>query len=116
RGKDEAGGRESALALRAPPGTLVHDVETGEVIADLRAAGERAIVARGGRGGRGNRHFATPTTRAPRRAEPATPADERELRLELRGLADAGLLVFTNEGKSTLIHAVSAALPRDADY
>src|SRR5262252_1907554 len=116
RGKDQNGARGSDLVLRVPPGTVVHDVETGEVIADLRVAGERAIVARGGRGGRGNRHFATPTNRAPRRAEPATPADERELRLELRVLADAGLLGFPNVGKSTLIRAVSAARPRVADY
>jgi len=116
RGKDQDGARGSDLVLRVPPGTIVHDVETGEVIADLRAVGERAIVARGGRGGRGNRHFATPTNRAPRRAEPATPADDRELRLELRVLADAGLLGVPNVGKSTLIRAVSAARPRVADY
>src|SRR5262245_60868502 len=116
RGKDQDGARGSDLVLRVPPGTVVHDVETGEVLADLRAAGERAIVARGGRGGRGNRHFATSTNRAPRRAEPATPAEERELRLELRVLADAGLLGFPNVGKSTLIRAVSAARPRVADY
>ena len=116
RGKDQDGARGSDLVLRVPPGTLVHDAGTGEQLADLRAAGERAVIARGGRGGRGNRHFATSTNRAPRRTEPATPAEERELRLELRVLADAGLLGFPNVGKSTLIRAVSAARPRVADY
>jgi GTP-binding protein len=116
RGKDQDGARGGDLVLRVPPGTLVHDAGTGEPLADLRRAGERAVVARGGRGGRGNRHFATPTNRAPRRAEPATPPEERELRLELRVLADAGLLGFPNVGKSTLIRAVSAARPRVADY
>src|SRR5439155_768103 len=116
RGKDEHGARGADLVLRVPPGTLVHDAETEELLADLRAAGERAVVARGGRGGRGNMHFATPTNRAPRRAEPGTPGEQRALRLELRVLADAGLLGFPNVGKSTLVRAVSAARPRVADY
>jgi len=116
RGKDQHGACGADLVLRVPPGTLVYDAEAGELLADLRAAGERAVVARGGRGGRGNMHFATPTNRAPRRAEPGTPGERRELRLELRVLADAGLLGFPNVGKSTLIRAVSAARPRVADY
>src|SRR5438552_3308521 len=116
RGKDQDGARGADLVLRVPPGTLVYDAETDELRADLRATGERAVVARGGRGGRGNMHFATPTNRAPRRAEPGTPGERRALRLELRVLADAGLLGFPNVGKSTLIRAVSAARPRVADY
>src|SRR5881398_2510613 len=84
RGKDEHGARGADLVLRVPPGTLVRDAETAELLADLSAAGERAVVARGGRGGRGNMHFATPTNRAPRRAEQGTPGEQRALRLELR--------------------------------
>jgi GTP-binding protein len=116
RGKDQHGARGADLILRVPCGTLVLDVETGEHLADLRHAGERAVVARGGHGGRGNMHFATPTNRAPRRAEPGIAGERRELRLELRVLADAGLLGFPNVGKSTLVRAVSAARPRVADY
>jgi GTP-binding protein len=116
RGKDQYGARGRDLELAVPPGTLVHDADSGDLLADLRAPGERAIVARGGRGGRGNLHFATATNRAPRRAEPGTKGEERTLRLELRLLADAGLLGMPNVGKSTLIRAVSAARPRVADY
>jgi GTP-binding protein len=116
RGKDQHGARGADLVLRVPPGTLVFDVATDEPLADLRTPGERAVVAHGGRGGRGNIHFATPTHRTPRRAEPGTPGERRELRLELRVLADAGLVGFPNVGKSTLIAAVSAARPRVADY
>ena len=116
RGKQQYGARGADLELRVPPGTAVHDAETGELLADLRAPGARTIVARGGRGGRGNMHFATSTHRAPRHAEPGTAGEQRELRLELRVLADAGLLGFPNVGKSTLIRAVSAARPRVADY
>jgi GTP-binding protein len=116
RGKDQYGARGEDLAVRVPAGTLVYDFESGELLADLRAPGDRAIVAHGGRGGRGNKHFATSTNRAPRRCEPGTPGEERTLRLELRLLADAGLLGMPNVGKSTLIRAVSAARPRVADY
>jgi GTP-binding protein len=116
RGKDQYGKRGADLVLRVPPGTTVYDLDGGAVLADLRFPGERAVVAHGGHGGRGNMHFATATNRAPRRAEPGTPGERRTLRLELRVLADAGLLGFPNVGKSTLIRAVSAARPRVADY
>jgi GTP-binding protein len=116
RGKDQYGARGDDLVVRVPPGTMAFDADTGDCLADLRAPGDTAVIARGGHGGRGNRHFATPTNRAPRRAEPGTPGDKRTLRLELRVLADAGLLGFPNVGKSTLIRAVSAARPRVADY
>jgi GTP-binding protein len=116
RGKDQHGARGADLVLRVPPGTIVYEVGGAEPIADLRAAGETVVIARGGHGGRGNMHFATPTNRGPRRAEPGIPGERRELRLELRVLADAGLLGFPNVGKSTLIRAVSAARPRVADY
>jgi GTP-binding protein len=116
RGKDQAGARGADLVLRVPPGTIVVDEATAEQLTDLRSAGERAVVAKGGRGGLGNMHFATSTKRAPRHAQPGTPGEHRTLRLELRLLADAGLLGFPNVGKSTLIRAVSAARPRVADY
>jgi len=115
RGKDQHGANGPDLVLRVPPGTMVFD-EQDRLIADLRQAGDSAVVARGGRGGRGNMHFATPTDRAPRRAEPGQPGEKKSLRLELRVLADAGLLGFPNVGKSTLIRRVSAARPRVADY
>jgi GTP-binding protein len=116
RGKNQYGKRGEDLVLRVPAGTLVWDADTAELLADLRSPGERTIVAHGGRGGRGNMHFATPTRRAPREAQDGTPGEQRSLRLELRVLADAGLLGFPNVGKSTLIRAVSAARPRVADY
>src|SRR5215831_7253473 len=90
RGKDQHGARGADLVLRVPPGTSVYDDESRALLADLRAAGEQAIVAHGGRGGRGNMHFATPTNRGPRHAEPGTAGEQRVLRLELRVLADAG--------------------------
>jgi GTP-binding protein len=115
RGKDQYGKRGDDLVLRVPPGTLAFE-DDGTLLADLRAPGATAIVAKGGRGGLGNMHFATSTNRAPRRAYPGTPGEKKLLRLELRLLADAGLLGFPNVGKSTLIRAVSAARPRVADY
>jgi GTP-binding protein len=102
--------------VRVPVGTMVTNVDTDEVIGDLTSHGQRMLVAQGGKGGLGNIHFKTSVNRAPRKATPGTPGDVRELKLELRLLADVGLLGFPNAGKSTFIRAVSAATPRVADY
>ena len=114
--KDKYGRSGEDLILRVPPGTQIYDDTTGELMADLRRDGERFVVAHGGKGGRGNIHFATSTDRAPRRSEPGLPGEERALRLELKLLADVGLLGFPNVGKSSLIARVSAARPKVADY
>ncbi|HEY2900450.1 MAG TPA: GTPase ObgE [Polyangia bacterium] len=114
--KDRYGRAGDDLVLRVPPGTQVFDEGAGEKLADLRADGERFTVVVGGKGGRGNIHFATSTDRAPRRSEPGLPGQERFIRLELKLLADIGLLGFPNVGKSSLIARVSAARPKIADY
>ncbi len=102
--------------IRVPVGTMITNVDTDEVIGDLTAHGQRMLVAQGGKGGLGNIHFKTSVNRAPRKATPGTPGDVRVLKLELRLLADVGLLGFPIAGKSTFIRAVSAATPRVADY
>ena len=104
------------IFIRVPVGTVVTNVDTDEVIGDLTANGQRLKVADGGRGGLGNIHFKSSVNRAPRKATPGTPGEVRDLKLELRLLADVGLLGFPNSGKSTFIRAVSAATPRVADY
>lgn len=110
-------GKDGAdLVIRAPQGTLVFDDDTDELLADLAAPGSRVLVCRGGRGGRGNQHFATASSQAPEIAERGEPAQERRLRLELRLVADVGVIGFPNVGKSTLISVVSAARPKIADY
>jgi GTP-binding protein len=115
-GKDMYGRGGEDLRLRVPPGTQVFDDVSGKLLCDLQTHGQTYVVARGGRGGRGNIHFATATDRAPHRAEPGEPGQERTVRLELKLLADVGLLGFPNVGKSSLITRISAARPKVADY
>jgi len=115
-GKNRHGRNGEDLIIRVPPGTLIYDEQTGEKLADLTAEGERILLLRGGRGGRGNARFASSTNQAPRHAQPGLPGEERQLRLELKLLADVGLIGLPNAGKSTLISAVSAARPKIADY
>jgi GTPase len=116
RNKDQYGAAGEELVLRVPVGTVVYDAESGDTLADLDVPGARHVIARGGTGGRGNIHFKTAWNQAPRTAEPGTLGEERTLRLELKLLADVGLLGYPNVGKSTFIAKVSRARPKIANY
>jgi GTPase len=115
-GNNRQGRSAPDLTIKVPAGTMVVDDETGELIADLDGADSKIVVAEGGRGGRGNARFATSRNRAPRRFEDGGPSQERTLRLELKLIADVGLVGLPNSGKSTLISCVSKARPKIADY
>jgi GTPase len=115
-GRDCYGKKGADLVLRVPLGTMVLEWPSGKPLGDLTTPGQELCVARGGHGGRGNKHFATPTDRAPRKAEPGEPGQARDLQLELKVLADVGMLGFPNVGKSTFVATVSRARPRVADY
>jgi len=114
--KKQYGRKGQDLILKVPVGTLVKDAETGKVIVDIKEHNQRFIIARGGRGGRGNAKFATPTRRAPRFAEPGEKGEERTIILELKLLADVGLVGFPNVGKSTILSILSDARPKIANY
>src|SRR3954447_6377660 len=115
-GSNCTGKEGESITLKVPVGTIVYDEATGAVVHDFAHPDERIVVARGGRGGRGNQHFATPTHQAPREHEAGRPGEELSYRLELKLLADAGLVGYPNVGKSTLISRLSAARPKIADY
>jgi GTP-binding protein len=115
-GSNKTGREGDDVILKVPVGTIVYDELTGELVHDFSSPDDRVVIARGGRGGRGNAKFATSTHQAPREHEHGFPGEERELRLELKLLADVGLVGYPNAGKSTLISRISAARPKIADY
>jgi GTP-binding protein len=115
-GRNKTGRSGEDLEVKVPCGTVIHDVDTGELLGDLTGAGERLKVVEGGRGGLGNTRFKSSTNRAPRKITQGTPGESRHLALELKLLADVGLVGLPNAGKSTLIRAMSAARPKVADY
>jgi len=116
RGRDQNGKGAEDVILRVPVGTVIREAGSGEVIADLAKDGERALLAKGGRGGLGNLNFKSSVNRAPRRFTPGEPGEAKQLEMELRVLADVGLLGMPNAGKSTFIRSVSSARPKVADY
>jgi GTPase len=115
-GKDCHGRRGADRVIHVPVGTIVRDARTEELIGDLNVAGQQVVLAAGGRGGKGNAHFVSSTNRSPRYAQPGLPGEEKELAIELRLLADVGIIGLPNAGKSTLISAISSVRPKIADY
>jgi GTP-binding protein len=115
-GKDQHGKRGDDRIIKVPVGTIIRDSETAELLGDLKSPGEQVIVAAGGRGGKGNAHFVSSTHRSPRFAQPGEPGEDRQLAIELRLLADVGIIGLPNAGKSTLISVISAVRPKIADY
>lgn len=116
KGKNMHGADGEDMIIRVPPGTVITDAKTGEIIADLTSAGQTAILARGGRGGKGNTRFKSSTNQAPKVAEKGEPGEEKDLILELRLIADIGLVGYPNAGKSSILSRVSSAKPKVADY
>ena len=115
-GKDQHGRTGEDRIIKVPVGTIIRDVGSGELLGDLKEAQQQVVVAAGGRGGKGNAHFVSSTNRSPRFAQPGEPGEDKELEIELRLLADVGIIGLPNAGKSTLIAAISAVRPKIADY